>query len=161
MKSISTKLPVLAITVGVVLAVLAVSASTAAEISIQNTQGLSFGSFVAGSGGTVTVSPSDTRSAGGGVMLMSLSAGAAARFTVSGDALATYTIQLPGNNFVKLTGPGAEMAVNDFTSSPSGAGGDLGLTGSQTLTVGATLSVGSGQASGSYSGTFTVTVNYN
>jgi hypothetical protein len=161
MKSTSTKFSVLAITVGVVLTVLAVSTSMAAAISIENTQGLSFGSFVAGSGGTVTISHSDVRSAGGGVVLVSSSEGAAARFTVSGDALATYTIQLPGNNFVKLTGPGAEMAVNDFTSSPSGAGGDLGLLGSQTLSVGATLSVGSGQSTGDYSGSFTVTVNYN
>lgn len=161
MKSTSTKFSVLAITVGVVLAVLAVSTSTAAAISIQNTQGLSFGSFVAGSGGTVTVSTSDARTAGGGVMLIPSSDGAAARFTVSGDANATYTIQLPGNDFVKLTGSGTEMAVNDFTSSPSGAGGQLDAGGSQTLSVGATLSVGSGQPSGDYSGSFTVTVNYN
>lgn len=145
---------------GVVLAVLA-SISMAAAISIQNTQELSFGSFVAGSGGTVTVSTSDARSAGGGVMLVPSREGAAARFTVSGDAFATYTIQLPGNDFVKLTGPGGEMVVNDFTSSPSGAGGQLDVLGSQTLLVGATLSVGSSQPTGDYSGSFTVTVNYN
>lgn len=94
-------------------------------------------------------------------MLLPSREGAAARFTVSGDSFATYTIQLPGNDFVKLTSPGGEMVVNDFTSSPSGAGGQLDVLGSQTLLVGATLSVGSSQPTGDYSGSFTVTVNYN
>lgn len=147
---------------GVALASLVVSNSWALlNIAIENTQALSFGSFVAGNGGSVTVSTSGKRSAGGGVMLIPSSQGAAAQFTVSGDPNATYTIQLPGNDFVKLTGPGADMLINDFTSTPSGAGGQLGAGGSQTLSVGGTLSVGSDQVPGDYSGTFSVTVNYN
>lgn len=130
-------------------------------ITIENTQALSFGSFVAGSGGFVTVSPNGYRSAGGGVILIPSSQGAAAQFTVSGDPNATYTIQLPGNDFVRLTGPGTDMFINDFISNPSGVGGQLGAGGSQALSVGGTLNVGSDQAAGSYSGTFSVTVNYN
>ncbi len=53
------------------------------------------------------------------------------------------------------------MVINDFVSSPSGASGQLGAGGSQTLSVGGALSVGSGQAPGDYSGSLTVTVNYN
>jgi len=52
------------------------------------------------------------------------------------------------------------MTVNTFTSTPSGTG-QLSVLGSQALTVGATLVVGASQASGSYSGTFSVTVVYN
>ncbi len=131
------------------------------EIAIENTQALSFGSFVAGNGGSVTVSTSGNRNAGGGVVLVPSSQGTAAQFTVSGDPNATYTIQLPGNDFVKLTGPGVDMLINDFTSTPSGVGGLLDAGGSQTLSVGGTLTTGSDQAPGDYSGSFSVTVNYN
>lgn len=131
------------------------------NIAIENTQALSFGSFVAGNGGSVTVSTSGGRSAGGGVMLIPSSQGTAAQFTISGDANATYTIELPGNGFVTLTGSGADMLINDFTSTPSGAGGQLDGGGSQILSVGGTLSVGSDQVPGAYSGSFSVTVNYN
>nr|WP_276316642.1 DUF4402 domain-containing protein [Halomonas flagellata] len=150
------------ITAGVVLAILLLAGkSWAVDIEIQNTRGLSFGSFVAGSGGSVAVSPSGVRSAGGDVWLIPSSEGLAAEFTVSGDAEATYTIQLPGNDFVKLTGPGSDMVINDFTSAPSGAGGQLSAGGSQALTVGGTLNVGFAQAPGDYAGTFSVIVNYN
>lgn len=147
--------------VGVALAAMAVPASRALEMAIQNTQELSFGSFVAGVGGSVTVAPSGARSASGGVLLVPSSAGAAAQFTVTGDANATYTIQLPGNDFVKLTGPGGDMQINEFTGSPSGAAGQLSAGGSQILLVGATLNVASGQVAGQYSGSFSVIVDYN
>ena len=145
---------------GVVLASIALN-SSALVIAIQNTQGLAFGSFVAGSGGSVTVSTSGGRSANGGVLLIPSSTSSAAQFTVTGDANATYTIQLPSNDFVKLTGPGSDMVINDFTSSPSGAAGQLSAGGSQTLLVGGTLNIASGQSPGNYSGSFTVIVDYN
>lgn len=138
----------------------AASVSWAAAIALSNTQALAFGKFVAGSGGTVTVSPAGGRSASGGVVLVSSGPGAAAQFIVSGDANATYAISLPGPGEVSLASGSNNMAVNNFTSSPS-LTGTLGAGGSQTLSVGATLSVGSNQAPGSYSGAFVVTVNYN
>jgi hypothetical protein len=49
--------------------------------------------------------------------------------------------------------------LSNFSSSPSV--GQLSAGGTQTLAVGATLTVGSSQATGSYSGSFDVTVNYN
>jgi len=52
------------------------------------------------------------------------------------------------------------MTVGMFTSNPSGAG-TLSAGGNQTLSVGATLNVGAGQATGTYSGIFSVTVTYN
>ena len=145
---------------GVVLAAM-VPNSSALEIAIQNTQGLAFGSFVSGSGGTVTVSTNGGRSASGGVLLIPSSTSSAAQFTVTGDADATYTIQLPGNDFVTLTGPGGDMVINDFTSSPSGATGQLSAGGSQTLLIGGTLNIANGQLPGNYSGSFTVIVDYN
>lgn len=147
---------------GVALATVMVPTSWALlDIAIGNTRALSFGSFVAGNGGSVTVSTNGNRNAGGSVVLIPSSEGIAAQFAVSGDPDTTYTIQLPGNDFVSLTGPGMDMFVNDFTSTPSGAGGQLGTGGSQVLSVGGTLNVGSNQTPGSYSGSFSVTVNYN
>lgn len=123
-------------------------------------QALTFGSFAAGSGGTVTVSAAGTRSSGGGVVLVSSGPGAAAQFTVSGNANATYAITLQGNGEVSLTSGANSMAVNNFASSP-GPTGQIGAGGSQTLMIGATLSVGNNQPPGNYSGTFNVTVTYN
>lgn len=134
-----------------------------AAITIVNTQALAFGSFSAGSGGGVTVSPGGMRSAGGGVVLLSSGAGTAAQFSVTGDPSVTYSITLPANGGVSLTSGANSMALNNFTSTPSASTPSTGLLsagGSQTLSVGATLSVGSNQASGSYSGSFDVTVNY-
>lgn len=131
------------------------------NITLENTQALSFGSFVTSNSGSVTVSTNGNRNAGGGVMLIPSSQGAAAHFIVRGDPGATYTIQLPGNDFVSLTGPGIDMFINDFTSTPSAVAGQLGAGGSQALSVGGTLNVGGGQAPGSYSGAFSIIVNYN
>lgn len=130
-------------------------------ISISNLQALAFGKFAAGSGGTVTVSPSGARTATGGVILLSSGSGSAASFRVSGDPGLTYYIVLPANGVVALgNGTGQTMPVSDFTSSPAAAG-QLDLSGVQTVSIGATLNVSAGQAAGNYSGSFDVTVDYN
>ena len=131
-----------------------------ALISIENIQNLSFGRFVAGNGGSVTVSTDGSRSADG-IVLIPSSQVTAAQFTVRGDPNATYSIQLPGNDLVSLTGTGIDMFINNFISTPSGVGGQLEAGGSQALSVGGTLKVGRGQAAGGYSGSFSVTVDYN
>lgn len=132
----------------------------AAEIAIVNSSSLVFGSFVAGNGGTITVSTSGICSAGGSVTIV-IADCAAAGFTVTGDPNLTYFIELPTDNFVSLSGPGSSMAITSFTSNPSGADGLLSAGGSQNLSVGGTLNIGSNQAAGSYSGNFSVIVNYN
>lgn len=129
--------------------------------SLANTGGLSFGSFVAGSGGTLAVSVTGARSKSGGVMLLSQGGiGSAAQFTVSGTANATYGITLPPNGTVALSSGNSTMAVNNFVSFPSGTG-TLSGGGTQLLSLGATLAVGNAQAPSSYTGSFSVTVNYN
>ncbi len=52
-------------------------------------------------------------------------------------------------------GTGRKVASDDAGACPTLVGG------SDTFNVGATLNVGAAQASGTYSGTFAVTVNYN
>lgn len=130
-------------------------------LSIGNTRSLSFGSFVAQAGGIVTISPTSARSATGSVVMVPSQSGHSAQFTVQGDADASYTIDLPADSTVVLSGPGTDMALTGFTSEPSGAGGRLGTTGDQVLSVGASLQVGADQTQGDYSGSFTVIVTYN
>jgi hypothetical protein len=132
----------------------------AAPIAISNTQLLTFGKFAAGSGGSVTVSPAGARSAGGGVVLVSSGGGSAALFSVSGDPNLTYAISLPANGAVSLAAGANIMAVSNFSSSPSPTG-QLNAGGTQTLSVGATLSVGTNQPTGNYSASFDVFVDYN
>jgi len=71
----------------------------------------------------------------------------------------TYSITLPTT--YTITSGANNMTVTTFTSTPSGTGTLSG--GTQTVNVGATLSVAASQAAGTYTnGTgFPVTVNYN
>ena len=128
-------------------------------IGISNTRALAFGELVAGAtSGTAAVSPAGARTLTGGVSTGNSGGITSASFTVTGIPLFTYAITLPSS--AAITAGGNSMTVNAFTSSPSGTG-QLSVLGTQALTVGATLNVGASQASGSYSGTFSVTVVYN
>ena len=137
-------------------------AAQAQAQTIAATGGLSFGAFVASTGGTIAVAPGGGQSKTGGVMLIAQGGtSAVAQFTVSGTATAAYTIMLPANDTVALSdGNNHSMAVNGFVSVP-GATGILSIGGTQLLRVGATLTVGNAQAPGHYDGTFSVIVNYN
>jgi hypothetical protein len=144
-----------------VLALGAVSQSWAA-LNIVSTQGLTFGKFAAGTGGTVTISTNGARSRTGNVILLASDTGTAAAFTVSdtdpANATLTYVITLPANDTVTISSGGNSMAVNSFVSNPSGSGMLSG--GSQSVTVGATLTVGANQPAGNYTGSFSVIVDY-
>lgn len=133
-----------------------------APIAIASNVNMHFGTIMRGTAGsTILLTPGGARSvATGDATLSALApAHAAGSFTVTGEDGLVYTIALPADGTVTLTGPGPAMAVNSFTSNPSGTGTLTG--GTSTLTVGATLSVaGPTQTSGAYSGTFDVTVNY-
>jgi hypothetical protein len=141
---------------------LSAASHSLAQISISNTDGLMFGKFAAGSGGTITVDTNGARTRSGGVVLLSSGAGTAAAFNISdpdvGNLTKTYIITLPDNGTVTLASGSNSMAVNNFVSNPSGSG--VMTAGTQTLTVGATLSVGANQPVGNYSGSFSVIVNY-
>lgn len=131
--------------------------------SVSKTADLSFGSLIAGTGGTVTLnaSASPTRSATGGVVPISLSqfpsTVSAAAFTVTATSGNSYSISLP-SSAVTLSSGGNTMTLTGFTSSPSGS--IFVGTGTATLYVGGTLNVSANQPAGTYSGSFSVTINY-
>jgi hypothetical protein len=142
---------------------LALAAPARAQ-SVATVRTLSFGSFAAGSGGTVTVSAGGARSSSSGVTLVSSGAGTSARFQLTGTANQSFSFSLPVDNVVTLSresGGGPSMAVNGFTSSLQQGTGVLGAGGTGYLDVGATLSVSNGQQPGNYQGSFEVIVNFN
>lgn len=137
------------------------TATVVAPIAISKAADLRFGKLSAGTGGTVVMSPAGARTATGGVVLLSGTAGGAASFSVTGDANATYAITLPTSATISdsATTPNT-MTVDTFTSSPATTG-TLSSAGAQTVAVGATLKVGNAQVQGTYNGTFSVAVEYN
>lgn len=130
-------------------------------VGIGTSVNMSFGSFSAGGGGTVSVSASGARSKTGGVLLSGQGPlSTAAQFSLSGTPGANVVISLPPDGTTQLDdGNGHTMTLNSFVSNP-GPVGTLSGGGTLLLSVGATLTVGNLQAPGSYSGFFTVTVNY-
>jgi hypothetical protein len=129
---------------------------------------LDFGDIIpSATAGTVTIEPDGSRSRTGGVTLAG-NGGEPARFAGLGSFNRQVNISL-GSNMIWITGPGVRMRVRDFEigSTPTAL---LSTTptrfritsplGNYNFPVGGTLEVGANQASGDYSGTFTITLNY-
>ncbi|MCG2586470.1 DUF4402 domain-containing protein [Massilia sp. TS11] len=133
------------------------TATVIAPMTITKTNDLRFGSFAPSTAaGTVTIATNGSRS-GSNVSLSSLNTGGAAAFSVTGSGNATYAITLPAT--ASLSGPGTAMTISSFTSNPSGSG--TLSAGSGSISVGGTLAVGASQAAGAYTGSFSVSVDYN
>jgi hypothetical protein len=105
---------------------------------------------------TVLLTTAGTTSSGDGALVGGTPT--AGDFDVSGSGTAAYDITLPLDGVVTLTGPGDPMSVDGFTDS---AGGSSSLTtGTDSFTVGATLTINANQSAGPYTGTYDVTVEY-
>ncbi len=129
-------------------------------IGITTTSDLKFANVDAKNGGDVTLSPNSTRSTSGEVELAEGGAVSAASFEVTGEPGYTYSVTLPGDNYV-LSNGSETMEINNFTSDFNSE--NALAVGSQTINVGATLKVNPNQTPGNYvnQGGFNVTVNYN
>lgn len=116
---------------------------------------LSFGRFTAGSAGTVSVSgTSGAGSTTGGATFVSGSPTSMDYFIASGDPNRLIGIVTGGGN---VTAGGNSMS---FTTVPMLTAGFLPGGGAGFFTVGGTLNVAAGQAAGSYTGSYSVTVTY-
>ena len=130
---------------------------------------LDFGTIVRGTtAGTVTVTPTGTRTQTGGVTLINGGGHKPALFAGQGTFLQRVEISL-GASSISLTGPGAPMQVRDFVlgSTPTAVLTTTplsfriaALNGVFSFPVGATLDVGANQAPGVYSGNWSITLNY-
>jgi hypothetical protein len=130
--------------------------------TMRMTQGLSFGSFVAGGGGSITVPPVGPRTQTGNVVLIT-SRGAfnAAQFSILGGPSNTaFSIRFSEDSFYSLKSGGAPMPLTKFVSS-LGSSPRLGPNGTEQFSVGATLTVLPNQPVGDYIATFNLTVQFN
>jgi hypothetical protein len=141
------------------------TATVVQPLTITNATTLSFGSFVAGAGGSVTIpstSPftrtSIARTGTTPLTLIASNAGSASSITVSGVET-TYSVSFPAS--VSLSFGNATMSVGDFTTSLAGAVGKIPSSGTQTFQVGGTLNVNASQLNGVYTGSIPIIITYN
>ncbi len=130
-----------------------------AALIVNQTNGINFGDVVAGAAastiqlttaGLPTVTAGDAQLAGGTVQ--------AGAYTLTGEVSKTYSISLPGLP-VNITSGGNTMTVTAFNHDAGGAPA-LDGTGAGAFNVGATLNLSAGQAAGTYTGIWPLTVNY-
>lgn len=138
-------------------------------LSFFRVQDLNFGEMYSGpTAGVVRVTPDGARTATGGVTLIGTSH-QPARFAGMGVYNQLVRIRM-GAASIPITGPGTPMTVSQFEigSTPntvilSTAWTTFGLgspTGMFNFPLGGTLNVNANQAPGSYSGTFSITLEY-
>lgn len=143
------------------------------RLSLAKSADLDFGQIMASStaAGSVTVTPTGSRSAGGGATLAGGTV-TAGQFTGFGtrNQLVVFSFGSPSVTLTRINGP-QTMTADTFTLGASTSGGlnQLGNSGrwrivstdgTFTLPVGATLRVGANQAPGEYEGTYTLTAVY-
>jgi hypothetical protein len=129
---------------------------------------LNFGKVIpANVAGTVTITPTGVRSATNGIVLVG-NTHQASQFAGSGTNNQRVDISL-GNNTIQITGPGAPMTVRTFVigSTPTAVLTTTpqrfrinSATGIFQFPIGATLDVGANQVAGTYTGTWSVTMQY-
>lgn len=148
-------------------AALAGASVLAVPVAVTKTADLSFGRFATGAAGSVTISTSGVRTVSGGVLPAGGGAMTAASFAVAGAGGATYSITQGGETVLSRTSGPETMTMTRF-SDVTGANATTGVAaggalngGTQSIYVGATLAVGANQAPGAYTGTISVTVEYN
>jgi hypothetical protein len=132
-------------------------------ITLANTgsQALDFGVIARGTtDATIVVAsnaaPSQSVATGDAVILTS-AAQTAAKFTVGGETGKTYAITIPSTTQTIISGAN-HLDITNFTCS-NGTSGAIGTN--DIFYVGGTLSVPAAAVAASYTGTFSVTVNYN
>ena len=135
-----------------------------APLTLVETVALNFATVagVTGNVSTVVIPPVGAVTTTGGAL--STGTPVAATFTVTGDAAATstYTVTLPASTLL-TGGTGPDITVNAFTDSYGGTNAVPSTSGfgDGTFTVGATLNLADGQGDGTYTGTYSISINYN
>lgn len=154
-------------TTGATVSAATVSATVMSPITLSETTHMNFGKVAALSATAGTVVLDTSNSATSAALKVVGTAAASAVFTVGGDKSATYAITLPSSASTITGGTGSDtMTVDTFVAKSASTGaattGTIDATsGSDTFNVGATLHVAAGQGAGSYSGTYSVSVDYN
>jgi hypothetical protein len=133
-----------------------VSVNIISAVAIVETSPMDFGTVgVTKTGGRIVLSPSGTIA--GPASYSFAGPSKPGIFTVTGTPNAAVAISFSSGDIV--TGPGPAMLIGSFTHN-AGRAPTFSGAGSLDLAVGATVTIGAGQPAGSYSGSYTVVVNY-
>ena len=135
------------------------NATVIAPMTITAGTALNFGAFApTATAGSISVSNASARTSSN-VVVVSSSTTTAGTFTASGDTTRTFGITYPGTFSVAS---GVNTMSGTMTSAGNGNSGTGTLVaGSATVSVGATLAVGANQIAGAYTGTYSLSVDYN
>ena len=118
---------------------------------------LAFGHIIPGTGGTVTVTSSGVVTPSSGLTLTTQLPTGPAQFKVTGEANFHYSITMDSTTTI-TNGSGGSMTVNGLEHNATRT---LDGRGEEVFKVGGVLSVSSGQATGSYTGSFNIDAAYN
>ncbi len=135
-------------------------------ITITNSTDLDFGNINALAGGTITIAPAGPTYSVPSLEPPVTGTRALATFAVTGEGSNTYDIVITPPTDDKILHSSDYMLLSDFKAynasdtDITSTGGTL-ATGSQTIRVGATLTVEAAQVPGDYTGAFDVAVHYN
>jgi hypothetical protein len=139
------------------------SAVVTQPITLKAVSSLQFGTIAQPvSGGTLVLSPQSTITTTGDVgasrSIAQSTTPAAATFSVTGLSGALFSVS--GSSSVTISNGTKTMTVSGFTINGSFSGGQIGVNGSATFNIGATLTIAPAQAIGTYTGLFPITVTY-
>lgn len=119
---------------------------------------MDFGDVAGDADNATTVSLATTGVATAGAGATAAGTPSAGDFDVTGEGSLFYNITLPANTLL-TGGGGADMTVDNF-SSDAGANPQLSAAGTDSFSVGAILNINANQGAGGYTGTYSVTVEY-
>lgn len=130
------------------------------SLSLLKVADLDFGELVVTGAGTAVINPVSGATTTTGPVTPVGTAGHPATFTATGSRNSVVNIRLP-NAAVTLTrvGGGGTMTVSNWTLDGN-SNRKIPLNSAFNFNVGGTLNIGANQADGTYTGTFTVTVQY-
>ena len=136
------------------------TASILKSLSILKKADLDFGELVVTTAGTAVIDPVSGAVTTTGTIVPVGTAGHPATFTATGSKNSVVNIRIP-SSAVTLTrvGGGGTMTVSNWTLDGK-PNRKFPLNSAFNFNVGGTLNVGTNQADGTYTGTFTVTVQY-
>ena len=133
------------------------SATISRILSITQTSPMAFGEIVVSQlGGAVSMDTEGQTSTSVGDAQPS-GPSSAAEFSVSGDPNSALDISFSKED--QLTGPEAPLLLSTFKHDAGGSPA-LGSDGTLSIKIGASLTVGTNQPAGGYSGQYTVSINY-
>lgn len=143
----------------------AVGAALVGPASMINTSPLDFGGIIPGGGGTVFINAQTGARTATGVVVMPTSF-SRARFVGTGTRERVVTFDLDPTPIIISNGSATmridqiRLSINNTAPQPVGPNANTGSQGIVTFGIGGRLNVAANQAEGVYTGSFTVTMDY-